>query len=732
MKTYEKYFQSQEEKEVLCSNNNKYDSKLCINNNIIQDLLKKGFSNSQIKDFFISIENNNNDNKNNLTSRYTPINNKVTIKIKIGPKLKGYNSFMNETDTDINKKRMHSYYNTKNILSNNINETNNKIGNDNNKSNIKMNISKIENVDTNRNLNLKNDNKNKIANETCDRSHEKFNSRNKLCQKKSLPKDEIKANKIKYKPLNLVCCLKDSKNYIKINNNSDNRNNLKVKVINYRKIYTKIYLEDNIYAKKTKSKINLSSIKRLSKNKDVIKDKVPLNTSIYNPNNSNISKITSTHHLNLHTSFLLFKGKPLIHKNNNSIYKNNNINYKTLNSSIKEGKEFKNLNIYNKKVCSANKLTLYDRTNHLFYYSSYGNLKSNKNKLYSKQKSNKEQENINKFYIINNYNSDKKDKKESVKKKSFKIASKKIIIYKSSDKSKHQKIDKIINYKNKTIHKEYKSVPMSFEQKGRDRNMISKKDRENNNNQIKYETNNNNNLINIYNHKYKNIKKRNNSVIKNNIIDVETKTSSEHNITNIEEKNNLNFRNRIYYSKTTKKYNDGKYEGYIINDKRELKGIMFYENGSKYEGQWKNDKRHGKGIFISQNYNNPNLIGIKYEGEFNNDKIEGYGIGSYTSGDRYEGEWKNNKQYGRGVLLYKEGGKYIGEWKNGKFNGKGIYFLKNGERYEGNFIDDKYNGYGKYYYNDGEYLEGIFKNDLPSGSCLLHKVDGNTEERDFD
>jgi hypothetical protein len=29
-------------------------------------------------------------------------------------------------------------------------------------------------------------------------------------------------------------------------------------------------------------------------------------------------------------------------------------------------------------------------------------------------------------------------------------------------------------------------------------------------------------------------------------------------------------------------------------------------------------------------------------------------------------------------------------------------------------------------------LEGIFKNDLPSGSCILHKVDGTTEEKDFE
>ena len=180
-----------------------------------------------------------------------------------------------------------------------------------------------------------------------------------------------------------------------------------------------------------------------------------------------------------------------------------------------------------------------------------------------------------------------------------------------------------------------------------------------------------------------------------------------------------------------KQYEDGLYEGIIINGKREKNGIMKYNKGEKYDGEWKNDKRHGKGVFISQNYNTPGLTGIKYVGEFNHDKIEGFGIGYYSSGDRYEGEWKNNKQYGRGILNYVGGGKYIGEWENGKLNGEGIYFLKNGERFEGKFIDNKYNGYGKYYYINGDYLEGIFKDDLPNGDCILHKPDGTTENRHY-
>ena len=203
---------------------------------------------------------------------------------------------------------------------------------------------------------------------------------------------------------------------------------------------------------------------------------------------------------------------------------------------------------------------------------------------------------------------------------------------------------------------------------------------------------------------------------------------------NSENKKTNNFRiekSEINFISNKKLFEDGQYEGIIINGKREIRGTMKYKNGSIYKGQWKNDKWHGKGIYRTQNYNNPNFIGLLYEGEFNNDKIEGYGTGKYSSGDQYEGEWKNNKQYGRGILYYVGGGKYIGEWKYGKLDGEGIYYLKNGERFEGKFMDNKYNGYGKYYYKNGDYLEGIFKDDLPSGDCILHKIDGITENKHF-
>ena len=206
-------------------------------------------------------------------------------------------------------------------------------------------------------------------------------------------------------------------------------------------------------------------------------------------------------------------------------------------------------------------------------------------------------------------------------------------------------------------------------------------------------------------------------------------------INNIQTQNNISIINDEINSLNkvkTKIYNDGKYIGNLVEDKREGHGIMEYTNGAKYEGEWKNDKKNGKGIYISSNFNKHNgMTGLKYEGDYYDDKMEGWGTGIYTNGDRYEGEWKDNKQYGRGVVYYLNGGKYDGEWVNGKFNGFGIYYLRNGERYEGKFLNSKYHGYGKYYLLNGDVLEGIFNNDRPTRNNIMHKADGTTDTRHF-
>jgi hypothetical protein len=51
----------------------------------------------------------------------------------------------------------------------------------------------------------------------------------------------------------------------------------------------------------------------------------------------------------------------------------------------------------------------------------------------------------------------------------------------------------------------------------------------------------------------------------------------------------------------SKKYSNGRYNGYLKNNKRNGKGKMTYDNGNKYDGYWVNDKKQGEGIMEYDN-----------------------------------------------------------------------------------------------------------------------------------
>ena len=695
----------EEKKERNASEKNKYFYSSLHINEFINDLSKKKYTNIKIDD------NNNNKERNNIhkksINKYSPVNSKYS---KIDSKKKDYKSYIIETD--INQRKVHSYYNIKI----NSKEKNSKQLNDNdstNKSCNKLYSSKGKNNNSQISYNFLKLNNNLFKSQLNENKKHILN----------IPHNKINKKKI------LNSYYYNRENNLK-KNNDENKNRISN---NNNKLY------ENIYIKKRKTKLNISSIKQecssFRKNDEEISIQNPLKIKkdylkkIYNNNNTELLK---SYKLNLRSSHLLFHKKL---KNNNTI----NVIY----NSKKDSKY--NYNISKEKSSSKfsernsnlNKNMINKKSNHSFYNSNYGNL-TNKNKNSINCRNLHEEKKTNKIY---NNSSDKKDN----------LCSKNYLMNLNRNRNRNDhsvkssqiypKVERNIYNRSSHLNKE-KTPQVDNRRVIRDNDILS-----NSCNKIQYQYSfnsrdyKNNFFLNIdnkgnyFSNDMKNLyNNTNNSLIsRNSNLNQDKRTNIKClNINEIKNDSNFCFGQNVRHRKSKKEYHDGRYEGIIINNKREIKGIMYYKNGSKYEGQWKNDKRHGKGVFISQNYNNPKSIGIKYEGEFNNDKIEGYGVGKYTSGDKYEGEWKNNKQYGRGVLIYKEGGKYIGEWKNGKLNGNGIYYLKNGERFEGNFIDDKYNGYGKYYYNDGEFLEGIFKNDLPSGSCILHKIDGTTEEKDFD
>ena len=162
--------------------------------------------------------------------------------------------------------------------------------------------------------------------------------------------------------------------------------------------------------------------------------------------------------------------------------------------------------------------------------------------------------------------------------------------------------------------------------------------------------------------------------------------------------------------------------------------IIKYDDGSLYEGELIADKREGKGVYMQKN-------GHIYTGEFKNDKKEGRGVYKLPTGDMYEGEFKDDKKEGRGVYMYlseapNKGDHYEGEFKGDQKNGNGIYKWASGDIYEGEFKDDKKDGRGIYKYlgegpHKGDFYEGEFKDGSFEGKGTYTCVNGNIYQGDF-
>ena len=77
------------------------------------------------------------------------------------------------------------------------------------------------------------------------------------------------------------------------------------------------------------------------------------------------------------------------------------------------------------------------------------------------------------------------------------------------------------------------------------------------------------------------------------------------------------------------KFENGVYEGEIMDNKRNGKGKYIWADGNVYEGDWLDDKKSGSGRFEWAN-------GDSYEGGYYNDKRDGTGVKYYANGDVFE------------------------------------------------------------------------------------------------
>ena len=161
-------------------------------------------------------------------------------------------------------------------------------------------------------------------------------------------------------------------------------------------------------------------------------------------------------------------------------------------------------------------------------------------------------------------------------------------------------------------------------------------------------------------------------------------------------------------------YDNGSYEGEIVDGLRHGKGKYTWSNGSEYEGDWVKGKRCGFGTYKSYSKN----------------EKDGSTYTSYI----YEGEWKDSKQHGRGVAKgYKAfplfghvymNWSYDGPWVDDNKHGHGVYW-----EWDGNAIHEMWKIY------EGEWIDGTRQGLFtmkyePSGTgktYINYYVDGSAE-----
>ena len=170
---------------------------------------------------------------------------------------------------------------------------------------------------------------------------------------------------------------------------------------------------------------------------------------------------------------------------------------------------------------------------------------------------------------------------------------------------------------------------------------------------------------------------------------------------------NIEVDTKTYYSNDDSESQNielDKYEGDLVNGKKEGKGKYKYKNGCIYEGFFKNNKKDGKGIFYYTN-------GDRYKGQFEKGFYQGNGIFYFHNGDRYEGEFVKNKYSGLGKYFYHNGDIFEGLWENDKKNGKGTYIYLNGDKISGNYLNGKPIGIHVKFYDEGKQTQIRFSDD---------------------
>lgn len=184
-------------------------------------------------------------------------------------------------------------------------------------------------------------------------------------------------------------------------------------------------------------------------------------------------------------------------------------------------------------------------------------------------------------------------------------------------------------------------------------------------------------------------------------------------------------------------YPDGSiYVGHHMNGKRNLKGTLYWPNGTIEKGIWL-DNRLSKGVVMFEegtsvkgrflivqdklvvlNAKKTDWCNKRFEGKISDYKLEGEAsLYYYKNRLLYKGELLNNLYHGQGTSYYLNGDVYEGKFQNGSRHGKGVYTTainilkctwKNGELNGTVTEENKFlNKIIVYKYKDGMCLETV-------------------------
>ena len=187
-------------------------------------------------------------------------------------------------------------------------------------------------------------------------------------------------------------------------------------------------------------------------------------------------------------------------------------------------------------------------------------------------------------------------------------------------------------------------------------------------------------------------------------------------------------------------YDNGHYDGFWKNGKKDGYGLYKWDGVGKYIGSWKDDNMNGYGVYIADN--NDNVIGEYKNGQLN-------GLGLTVTGDKWDqgifyngnisthydfystgndsgctaGDCQN--KYGR--FKWSNGDSFTGFFKNGKMH-MGTYTFASGDKYSGMFnSDNQFHGMGRFFFADDAYYGGEWRNGKYNGRGYYH--DSNLKQK---